>query len=143
MDGPIIASGIFPSFKFSSIQYGKEVVHKIKVTGPIDLEKRLPLYHKTLAVNPSDKYFCILDNSEEYENNFSYPDIVALDNLLIAAGIRCFYGATITKDPAYSNLVKLANHNAKASKLEGELLATGDPAEAERFILKWVNSTGG
>jgi len=140
MYGTILASGKFPGFEFISIKFADEVVHKITVTDKIDLEKRLPLYRETLAINPSNKYFCILDNSDGHENVFSYPDIVILDNLLIEAGIKYFYGATITSDPAYQKLVKLATHNARMSKLEGDLLATADPAEAEKFITDKINS---
>jgi len=139
MDGIIVASGIFPGFEYTSTKYGEEVVHRIKVVGPIDLTRRLPLYRETLAINPSEKYFCTLDNRDRHENKFSYPDIVVLDNLLIEAGIKRFYGATITTDPAYPGLVKLANSNAKMSQLEGEMLATSDPAEAEAFIMAKIS----
>lgn len=143
MDGTIVASGKIPSFEYVTTKYMEEVVHRIKVTGRIDLETRLPLYHATLAANSSCNYFCILDNSGGYENVFSYPDIVVLDNLLIESGIEYFCGATITIDPAYPDLVKLANYNAKATKLQGDLMATFDPDEAEIFIQEKISSLVG
>jgi hypothetical protein len=140
MGGTIIASGTLPCFEYVSIRHAEELLHRIKITGAIDLEKRLPLYHRTLDLNPSSNYFCILDNSGGHENKISYKDIQILDDILVAAGIRRFYGATITTDHAYANLVKLAKYNARISKLEGDLLATHDPAAAESFIMEKMTS---
>jgi hypothetical protein len=140
MDGDIVASGVVPSYEFVTYGYGSEVLHRIKVTGPIDLSRRLPLYRETLAVNPSRSFFCIVDNSGGHENDMTFSDIVVLDDLLIEAGIEFFYGATVTRDQAYSNIVKLANMNVQKIDLDGELLATSDPDEAEKFIMEKLNS---
>ena len=143
MKGIIVASGKLPSFDYFSLRIAGEIVHRITVTGTIDLERRLPLYHATLAINESANYFCILDNSGGHENVLSLPDIVLLDKVLIESGIEKFYGATITPDPNYSGIVKLANYSAEASNLTTDLLATQDPAEAERFIQARLGSVTG
>ena len=140
MEGVVIAAESLPSFEFQSIRYAGEVVHKVKVTGMINLERRLPLYHRTLAANQSHNFFCILDNSGGHENTLSLQDMVLLDRILIEGGIRNFYGAIITKDPNYEGIVKLASYSAETSGMEVELLATGDPSEAERFILEKLGS---
>lgn len=136
MKGTVVASGSLPGFDYVCTRYGREIVHRITVTGQIDVETRLPLYQATLAVNETSNYFCILDNSAGYENSFTYPDIVLLDSLLIEAGIDHFYGATITTDPDYAKLVKLANDSAETTPMETELLAARDLAEAEAFIME-------
>jgi hypothetical protein len=136
MKGTVVASGSLPGFDYTSTRYGREIVHRIKITGPIDLETRLPLYHATLAVNETNNYFCILDNTAGHENNFSYSDIVLLDELLIESGIDHFYGATVTTDPDYVKLVKLANDSAKATPMKTQLLASRDVAEAEAFVME-------
>lgn len=139
----VIASGQLPSCEFQSIAHGDEILHRIRVTGKIDLERRLPLYHRTLAVNRTSNYFCILDNSGGHENVLSYPDMVILDEILVEGGIRTFYGVTVTHDSSYSGIVKLASYSAEASRLQTELVATNDPAEAERFIQEKLASLGG
>lgn len=136
MKGTVVASGSLPSFDYISTKYGREIVHRVKITGPIDLEARLPLYHATLAVNETSSYFCILDNTAGHENNFGYSDIILLDNVLIEAGIDHFYGATVTTDRDYEKLVKLANDSAEVTPMETHLLATRDVAEAEAFVME-------
>ena len=71
---------------------------------------------------------------------FSLSDMKVLDDLLVESGIELFYGATITTDPAYSGLVKLANTNVNVSKLDGALLSTDSADEAEHFILTKLQS---
>jgi len=134
-EGVVVASGRLPSYVYVSTKYGSEILHRIKVTGRIDLEKRLPLYRATLAINETSNYFCILDNRDRHENAFSYADIQELDQVLIDAGIDHFYGATISNDPDYPKLVKLANDSASTTPMETELMATADPAEAEAFVM--------
>lgn len=143
----IVTTGTLPSYEFVTIQFGVEVVHKITVTGPINLKQRLPLYDATLAVNPSSTFFCILDNSSGYENNLSFADIQVLDQRLVDAGIDCFYGATITADVAYPGIVELASANMFVENIRGEVLATSDRDTADRFIAEKlrlvVRATGG
>ena len=143
MHGLVVAAGTLPSFEFRSIKYGGEVLHRIRVTGRIDLERRMPLYHETLANNPSSNYFCILDNSEGHENDLSLSDIMLLDKILVEAGIEKFYGATITPDWNYKGIVKLANFSAEVSKLNAELLSTRNPDEAESFIMGFLEESRG
>ncbi len=125
---------IIPSYEFVSVPVGPEVVHRIRVTGPIDLARRLPLYDATLAVNPSSRYFCVLDNRGGFENNLTYADIKRLDEKLVEAGIACFYGATVTVDRGYQQIVDIANVNIGVAGLRGELLSTSDMETAEQFI---------
>jgi len=140
MDGTVVASGTLPSFIYESVKFGDSVLHRIEVTGPINLAVRIPLYKKTLETAHSSDYFCILDNRAGYENTFSYADMAELDTMLIQAGIRNFYGATVSTDPYYTALVKLAQSNMELSELGGELLATNDYEEAEEFIMARLHS---
>lgn len=130
----IVASGELSGFRFRTERMGQEVLHRITVTGPINLKLRIPLYKATLAANPSANYFCILDNRAGFENVFAYEDIVYLANLVLQAGIRRLYAATVTNDPEYAKLVELANVVVGTSPLEGALLATGEIAEAEASV---------
>lgn len=125
---------VIPSYQFSSVRAGSEIVHRIRVTGPIDLERRLPLYAATLAANPSSRYFCILDNREGFENDLSFADIKQLDQLLVDAGIECVYGATVTSDKVYQQIVEIANVNVGVAGLRGELVSATDMQVAEQFI---------
>jgi hypothetical protein len=59
MDGKIVASETLPGFTFESTMYGDDVVHRIKVTEPIDLEKRVPMYRATIEISSSTNYYCI------------------------------------------------------------------------------------
>ena len=143
MQGKVVASGRLPSYDYQSVEYAGEIVHRITVKGPIDLEHRLPLYQETLAINQTSNYFCILDNSDGHENTLSRSDMVLLDSILVEGGIKNFYGVTITTDPSYAGIVKLAGYSAEASRLNAEMLATPDPAEAERFILEKLETVTG
>ena len=134
MEGTLVLSGAIESFKYSSFQYGSEVLHRIKVVGPISLKERIPLYNLTLTVNTSSTYFCILDNTGGYENVLTFDDIKYLDKLIIESGISAFYGATVTKGEGYSSLVNLANANVHSLNLDGELVATDTVSKAEEFI---------
>ncbi|MDF1731146.1 MAG: hypothetical protein P1U49_06545 [Minwuia sp.] len=135
-----VASGEFSSFRFRTDRLGQEVLHRITVTGPIDLKLRIPVYKATLAANPSANYFCILDNRAGFENVFAYEDILYLANLVLEAGIRRLYAATVTNDPEYAKLVELANVVVGTSQLEGALLATGKIAEAEAFVRRHMQT---
>ncbi len=137
----IVARETLPSYELVSVRHGDEVVHRITVTGPISLERRLPLYEATLAINRSSNYFCILDNSGGHENDLSFRDMQLLDQKLLDGGIRCFYGATITDDKAYAQIVELASATMSALKLTGKILSTGDRATAEQFIAEKLRAT--
>lgn len=132
----IVTTGKLPSYEFVSIRYGSEIVHRITVTGPISMKRRLPLYDATLAVNTSSTYFCILDNSGGHENDFTYSDMMLIEQKFIDAGIDCCFGATITDDVAYPKIVELVNLSMSAMKIGGKVMATGDTAEAEQFIVE-------
>ena len=86
--------------------------------------------------------YCILDNRENHPNTFSLNDIKILDNIVIAAGVKTFYGATITFDKMYEKIVKLANLNINFTGLNGEVMTTDDPVKAEQYIFaKMKNPT--
>lgn len=140
--GPTIASGSLPSYSFHSVRCGVEVLHRITVTGPINLARRLPLYDATLAVNPSTSYFCILDNRGGFDNDLGYADMKVLDQRLVEAGIRTFYGVTVTSDAVYDRIVEIANVNMRVTGLEGKVHVTNDMDDAERFIAEMLRASG-
>ncbi|MDF1733963.1 MAG: hypothetical protein P1U37_01675 [Minwuia sp.] len=130
----IVATGELKSYRFRTERRGLEVLHRITVTGPINLKRRIPLYEATLAANASSNYFCILDNRAGFENSFAFEEMQILSRLMQEAGISHLYGVTITDDQEYPKIVELANIVIKMSTLQGELLSTSDPDEAETFI---------
>jgi len=135
----VVAAGEMKSYRFRTERRGLEVLHRITVTGPINLQRRIPLYEATLAANPSPNYFCILDNRAGFENAISLDDLQFLAAILKDAGISRFYGVTITDDREYPKIVELANIVVATSPLQGELLSTGDAAAAEAFIQDKLN----
>lgn len=135
MEFVLVEAGTLKSYDYATYLYGRHVLHRITVTGPISLKERIPLYERTLKLTPEDAYFCIVDNNARHENQFSFDDIKYLDDLLIKSGIRVFYGVTITQDSAYEKMVDLANTNAELNALKGQLYTTADENEAEAFIL--------
>jgi len=134
-----IASGSVPGFEYETIRYGQELLHRVRITGPVTVIERIPVYRLTLEQTKSTAYFCILDNSGRHENILTYEDMQLLDRMVIDAGITHFYGATVTFDPTYSRLVELARSNAEIAGLTAELFATNDPLAAERFILEKID----
>ena len=136
----VVASGSMQSYDFKSVRCRGEVVHLLTVTGPLNLKHRLPLYHATLAANPTSDYFCILDNRKEFENAFSYSDIKVLNQVLHSGGVRTVHGATITSDAGYPKLIEVANQSMISQGIKGYLLSTAFPEEAEQFILDRVDA---
>lgn len=141
IQGELIEAGSTPGFEFASYRHGAQVLHRIKVVDSISLKERIPLYYMTLALTPADTYFCILDNSGRHHNSISFEDIRFLDQLLLDAGIATFYGATITLDAGYRDIVELANANVENIGLQGKLMTTHSPGEAEAFIIEMLAST--
>lgn len=139
--GVLIGDGSMAGFVFASYRHGPHVVHRISVVGPVGLKERIPLYRATLALTPADTYFCILDNSARYYNSLSFEDIKLLDTLLMDAGIATFYGATITLDAGYREIVELAKANVTNVGLNGKLMTTAIPEEAEAFIAEMIANT--
>ena len=129
-----IQNGILPSYRYASYRVGQQILHRIKVTGPIGRAERLPLYAALLKINESDRFFCILDNSANFENIFSIDDIRLMARIVKDAGIVHFYGVTVTPDPAYVGVVRLAEANMEVFELDGELFTTATMKEAEQFI---------
>lgn len=138
----LIESGTLESYEYAAYRYDDRHLYRIRVTGPISLKQRLPLYRKILSINTNDTIFCVVDNSAGHENQFTFDDIRYLDDLLLEAGIRYFFGATVTQDAGYSSLVELANTNAKHIQLGGALIAAVSAEEAEDFILSRIREFG-
>lgn len=134
-----IASGSVPGFEYETFRYGQEFLHRVRITGPVTVAERIPLYRVTLDLTASSGYFCILDNRGRYENTLTHEDMQLLDRMALDAGITEFYGATVTFDPTYPHIVQLAQMNTEIVGLAGELIATDDPREAERFIFAKID----
>jgi|GEM_PF-2725178 len=130
----IVASGSHPGFDFVSARHGAEVVHRVTVTGPFNLRRRIRMYEETLKANESARYFCILDNCANHENEFGYDDIQMLAEWLSREGVTTFYGVTITNDPGYPKLVQIVTAVLQILDMGGTVMTTSDPAEAEAFI---------
>lgn len=130
----IVTSGSHPSFDFVTVRHGADVVHRVTVTGPFDLRRRIVMYEETLKVTPNSRYFCILDNSAEHENDFAYDDIQKLAEWLREEGLTSVYGVTITNDPGYPNMVQIVTAVLHIVELGGTVITTSDPEEAEAFI---------
>ncbi|WP_281016823.1 MULTISPECIES: hypothetical protein [unclassified Minwuia] len=130
----IVATGSHPGFDFVSVRHGAEVVHRVTVTGPLDLRRRILMYEETLKANTSARYFCILDNSAEHENVFGYNDIQMLAEWLSKEGLTAFYGVTITNDAGYPKLVQIVTAVLQILELGGTVTTTSDPEVAEAFI---------
>jgi len=138
MASKIISKTSVPGFEVESCLMKGEILHRVKVVGPVSMAQRIPLYQLTLETNRSHGkaiYFSILDNSENHENELTYGDLKRLDQMIKASGVTDFYCATITADSAYESVVALAMVNHKAVELGGDLLATRNSADAEAFIL--------
>lgn len=134
-----IASGSVPGFDYETFRYGQEFLHRVRITGPVTVTERIPVYRQTLDLTESSAYFCILDNSGRYANTLTHEDMQLLDRMVLDAGITEFYGATVTFDPTYPHIVQLAQLNTEIIGLAGELLATEDMTEAEQFIFSKID----
>ncbi|WP_193171071.1 hypothetical protein [Nisaea nitritireducens] len=132
--GELIETGTMSCFEYASYRVGGEVLHRIKAVGPIGIKERLPLYHVIARQSPSGALFAILDNHQRHENSLSIEDMDAIVAVLKAGGVNAFYGATVTRDPDYDKIGKLANAHIVLSGLVGRVIVTGDPEEAEIFM---------
>lgn len=137
--GSAVAQGSSKSYDFSTFEIDGFRVHDITVTGPINLSTRTPLYVETLKFSVPPHYFCIVDNTQGFENNFTYDDIMQLDRLLFDHGIRFFFGATITRDSGYNKMVKLAQENMGEIGMGGTVIEVPDRASAETFIFSKID----
>jgi hypothetical protein len=134
-----IYSGDVSNFHLVTKRYGNEILHLLEIIGPVGFEERNLVYQKTLELNQTDKYFCVLSNLDRHANNLSFHDITVLDRLLEDGGIKLFYGATVSVDVGYSSVVKLANVNMEQTGLDGECISTGEMESAEEFIIDRLN----
>ncbi|MCZ4279135.1 hypothetical protein O4H49_00005 [Kiloniella laminariae] len=136
----LVEKKILSSCVFETFECNGEFLHRVELTGNTGRQERIPLYQETLALNKSKNYFCILDNRRGFENTLTLDDIRYFDDMLVCAGIECFYGATVTLDNEYKKITTLANFNVEVSKLTGELLATSSYQEAEDFIFSQMKT---
>jgi len=136
MDGEaeVVFRGTVESYTFATHRVNGFHLHEIAVVGPIDRRVRIPLYHETLRHSLPPYYFCIIDNSAGHENTVTFDDIRLLDNILLDHGIEYYYGAVITKDQGYPNIIKLAQENLDSVGIRAELVQVEDRAAAEAFI---------
>ena len=131
----LISSESLDGYHLQTFECGNgDILFLVKVTDSIGRKKREILYSRILKINQSNRIFCILDNSDEFENTLTLDDISYFDNLMMRSGITEFYGATITNDPAYGSVVNLANASANLTQLKVELISTATLEEAEAFI---------
>lgn len=138
----IIGSGTISNFEYITYEIGYERLHQIQIIGKVGRCERIGLYNELLSLNKSNSFFCILDNRGNFENILSFDDIKYLDSILIDAGIKYFYGATVTNDTAYPLVVKMAEGNAVLNDLDGEIIATDSISEAEEFIADKITMAG-
>lgn len=138
----IVASGSLPSYDFVSTRHRGEVVHVMTATGPLDLARRIDVYRATLSANPTSSYFCILDNSAGFENDFSISDIRFLDRMLLEAGIRIVHGVTVTRDAGYPKLLELLRHVMPTEGLVADVHLATSLAEAEHLLAEMVDRAG-
>ncbi|MBO0333478.1 hypothetical protein J0X12_07630 [Sneathiella sp. CAU 1612] len=134
MKGQLISSGSFANINHETWKYNGEHIHVMKVTGPINRAHRVPFYYLTLKTNPSSDYFIILDNQRGHEDDFSYDDMITISDILLEAGIKRIYGAIITRESGYENILKLARAVAKLKTLESHTVYCENMTEAENYI---------
>lgn len=140
IEGELIETGAMEGFEYATYRVGAEALHRVKAIGPIGIRERLPLYRELARLSPSGAMFVILDNQQRHENTFSIEDMDAIVVVLKAGGVTDFYGATVTHDPDYDKIGKLANTHFLLSGLKGRVIVTGDPEEAEIFMQEMLSS---
>lgn len=134
-----MASGSLPSYDFVSLRHSGEVVHVMTATGPLNLARRIEVYRATLSANPTSNYFCMLDNSGGFENDFSISDIRFLDRMLIEAGVQAVHGITVTRDPGYPKLLELLRQVMPSQGLVANVRLASTLAEAEHLLAGMVD----
>ena len=140
-----VAAGSFNNIEYETKESGGEFLHIVTSSGPLSRDERAPVYEETIKLTQSDNYFCILDNRKSKGNLVSMADMSYFGDLLLKKGIKRFFYAVVTHDPAYDNMIKLIkavavtkNLAIDAINLEIEAIATPDFEEAEAFILTHV-----
>lgn len=135
----VVFQGAVESYTFTTVRVKGFHLHEIEVVGPIDLRVRIPLYHETLRHSLAPYYFCIIDNSAGHENSVTFDDIKRLDRILIDHGIEHYYGAVITKDQGYQNIIKLAQENLASVGIKSQLVQVKKRAAADVFIREKID----
>lgn len=100
------------------------------------------VYRATLSANPTSNYFCILDNSGGFENDFSIADIRILDQMLLSAGVRAVHGVTVTLDAGYPKLLELLRQVMPSQGVVADVRLATSLAEAEHLLAEMVDQFG-
>lgn len=140
IEGELIETGAMEGFEYASYQVGEEVLHRVRAVGPIGVKERLPLYRALARLNPSGTMFAILDNHQRHENTFTTEDMEKIVTVLKEGGVTDFYGATVTLDPDYGKIGKLASARFSLSGIGGRVIVTSEAAEAEIFMQEMLSS---
>ncbi len=135
MSGCIVSSGTTPNIDWETTEFSGQFLHRIKITGPIGLEERIPVYRATLDISKPKDYFALVDNRDGHEDTMSYPVMLQLCELFIEAGVKNICTAIITSNERYKDITKLSSAVASLKGLQFENTTTADYAEAEKFIL--------
>ncbi|WP_340149340.1 hypothetical protein [uncultured Sneathiella sp.] len=135
LNGCIVSSGTTPNIDWETSGFSGQFLHRIKITGPIGLEERLPVYRATLDISKSKDYFALVDNRDGHEDTMSYPVMLRLCELFLEAGVKNICTAIVTSNERYKDITKLSSAVATLKNLRFENTTTADFAEAEKFIL--------
>ncbi|MEX0583068.1 MAG: hypothetical protein WD185_05310 [Sneathiella sp.] len=138
MKGKIISSGTSSNIDWETREISGELLHCIKITGPIGLEERIPVYWATLEINRTKNYFALVDHRHGYEDTMSYEDMLYLCDLLIEAGVTRVHTAIVIAYQGYKNIIKLSGAVGMMKNLEVENKTTTEYSEAEAFILSRI-----
>jgi|TARA_R110001606_G_scaffold3642_24_gene16606 hypothetical protein len=130
-----VASGSFANIKYETKESGGEYLHLVTPGSLLDRDDRAPVYEATLNLTKSENYFCILDNRQGKESLLSMADMSYFGDILVERGIKRFFYAVVTYDPAYDNMIKLIKAIAATKDIEINAIATPDFESAEEFIL--------
>jgi hypothetical protein len=139
MQGRKISSGVFANISYETREFCGEYINLMTALGPISREHRVPVYRRSLKINPTSSYFAILDNRSGHEDELSYDDMMLLGDYIIDAGITRVVTASVTNEAGYSNIVKLASAMADARNVEMDATVTTCLDEAKSFVLSRVS----
>ena len=131
------------AYSCSSYAYKGYVIDYAKVNAPINKKTRMPIYQLYIANQKNKVVFCIVDNSDGYQNDFSLPDMTYFDHMLMEADITHFYGATITSDKSYDKLAKLSVVTSNKLGLNTDLITTNKLDDAFDFIKDKIDQLSG
>ena len=131
------------SYSCSSYAYKDYVIDYAKVNAPINKQTRIPIYQLYIANHKNKAVFCVVDNSDGHQNDFSLPDMTYFDHMLIEADITHFYGAIVTGDQSYDKLAKLSVVTSNELGLNTDLITTKNVDDAFDFIKDKIDQLSG